>query len=186
MNEKQTLNLPLTDHQIRDLKAGDMVLLNGEIYTARDAANKKLTDLIIKNEKLPIDIDNIVVYYAGPCPAKPNRVIGSIGPTTSVRMDSYSPLLIENNLKIMIGKGERSKEVIDAIKKYNGIYFSAIGGAGAILSNCIISSQVVAFEELGTEAIRKLVVKDFPLIVTIDSFGNNLYEIGRKNFAINC
>jgi len=174
--EKIKLNLPLRIEEIKGLKCGDSVLLSGEIFTARDAAHKKMVETLNGGEKLPFEIKNKAVYYAGPTPAKPGQVIGSCGPTTSGRMDAYAPLLMEKGLKIMIGKGERSKEVISAIKKFGGIYLGALGGAGAFISKSIKSAEVIAYEELGTEAVRKIVVEDFPAIVVIDSEGNSLYN----------
>jgi fumarate hydratase subunit beta len=162
--------------QFSDLKAGDKVLLSGIIYTARDAAHKRLIDLLNKGEELPFDIKDKVIYYAGPAPAKPGRVIGSIGPTTSYRMNAYAPRLLDNGLKAMIGKGTMSLEVKEALKKNKAVYFVAIGGAGALLSEKIISCEPIAFEDLGPEAIYKLEVKDFPVIVGIDSIGNSIYS----------
>ncbi len=169
--------------EIEKLKAGDILNYSGTIYTARDAAHKRLVEMLESGAELPIDINGIIVYYAGPCPAKPGKVIGPVGPTTSGRMDAYSPFLIERGMKIMIGKGQRSKEVIDAIKKHIGVYLTAIGGAAAVLADCVVEAEVVAFEDLGPEAIRKLTVKDFPLIVTIDSQGNNLYDTGYLEYT---
>ncbi len=171
--EIKKLNTPLTKEVLSLLKAGDMVSLTGAIYTARDAAHKRLIDMINNNIKLPFDIENQTVFYTGPSPNKPNEVMGSIGPTTSYRMDIYSPILIKLGLLSMIGKGGRSKEVIDAMVKYGGVYFSAIGGAAAYMSDCVKSSKLIAFEDLGTEAIRELYVEDMFLITAIDSNGNN-------------
>ena len=170
------INLPLNDDIISELKAGDYVYLSGVIYSARDAAHKRMQDGI------PFDIKNQTVYYLGPSPAREGKVIGSAGPTTSSRMDKYTPDLLEHGLKGMIGKGKRSKEVIDSIIKNKAVYFAAVGGAGAILSKCITSSEVIAYDDLGTEAIRKLTVENFPVIVVIDSDGNNLYETAVNNF----
>lgn len=167
------LNTPLTKDILSTLKAGQMVNLNGIIYTARDAAHKRLVEMINRGEKLPINLKDQVIFYAGPCPSKPGEVIGSVGPTTSYRMDAYSPKLIELGLLSMIGKGKRSKEVIDAMIKYGGVYFMAIGGSAALMAKTVKSAKVVAFEDLGTEAIRELRVENMPLIVTIDSNGNN-------------
>lgn len=164
---------PITDETIRSLKAGEMITITGEIYTARDAAHKRLCDMIDKGEELPIDIKGKTVFYAGPCPSKPNEVIGSVGPTTSRRMDAYSPKLIELGLKVMIGKGRRSENVISQIVKHKGLYLIAIGGAAAVTAKCVKSVEIVAFEDLGTEAIRKLYVENMPLIVAIDSNGEN-------------
>jgi len=165
---------PLTKIDAEKLKAGDSVLLSGIIYTARDAAHKRMVDSLANGEELPIDIVNQVIYYAGPAPAKEGQVIGSCGPTTSGRMDAYAPLLIEKGLTGMIGKGERLDSVVDAMKTYTAVYFGAIGGAGALISKCVKSAEVVAYDDLGTEAIRKLVVEDFPVIVVIDSKGNKI------------
>lgn len=180
---KQRIKTPLTRDDIKCLKAGDMVELSGIVYTARDAAHKKLMELITAGEKLPFDLTGQVIYYVGPCPAPEGRVIGSAGPTTSGRMDYYTPKLIEMGLAGTIGKGQRSKEVIDAMVRYGAIYFGAVGGAGALISRAVQSQEVIAFEELGTEAVRKLTVVDFPAIVIIDSYGNNLYDTGRSRFA---
>ena len=169
------INTPLKEEEIEELKAGDFVFITGTIYTARDAAHKRMYETLRKKEELPIELKNNIIYYMGPSPAKEGQVIGSAGPTTSSRMDKYTPELIDLGLKGMIGKGRRSEQVKEAIIKRKAVYFAAIGGAGALLSKCIISSQVIAYEDLGTEAIRKLEVKNFPVIVDIDSEGNNLY-----------
>ena len=170
------LTTPLTKDKIKDLKSGDSVLLSGTIYTARDAAHKRMIETLEKGEKLPIEIENQTIYYAGPAPAKPGQVIGSCGPTTSGRMDAYAPTLIELGLTGMIGKGERTDEVVEAMKKNGAVYFGAIGGAGALISKCITSAEVIAYEDLGAEAIRRLTVEDFPLTVIIDTTGKNLYH----------
>jgi len=180
---KHKITTPLTKEKVEILKAGDIVELTGKVYTARDAAHKKLMELILRGESLPFDLADQVIYYVGPCPAPPGMVIGSAGPTTSGRMDSYTPKLIEMGLRGMIGKGQRSREVIDAMKRYGAVYFGAVGGAGALISKSIKSQEVIAFEELGTEAVRELVVEDFPLTVIIDRFGNNLYDIGRNRYS---
>ena len=169
------INTPLKEEEIEELKAGDFVFITGTIYTARDAAHKRMYETLRKKEELPIELKNNIIYYMGPSPAKEGQVIGSAGPTTSSRMDKYTPELIDLGLKGTIGKGRRSEQVKEAIIKRKAVYFAAIGGAGALLSKCIISSQVIAYEDLGTEAIRKLEVKNFPVIVVIDSEGNNLY-----------
>ncbi|MDD2583732.1 MAG: Fe-S-containing hydro-lyase [Bacteroidales bacterium] len=169
------LTSPFTDEALRNLKTGDMVYISGTIYTARDAAHKQLCELLEQGKEMPFEFSGSAVFYAGPCPAKPGKPIGSIGPTTSGRMDLYSPSLIDKGLKVMIGKGFRSQEVIDSIVKNGGIYFAAIGGAAALMAKCVESAQVIAFEELGTEAIRKLVVNNMPVIVAIDSKGNSIY-----------
>lgn len=178
------INTPLTDEVIDGLKAGDRVLLSGIIYTGRDAAHKRLAEIIINGEKLPMDIKNQTIYYVGPCPAKPGRVIGSAGPTTSGRMDAYAPLLMEAGLKGMIGKGIRNQQVVDSIIKNNAVYFAAIGGAGALLAESIKEAEVIAFPDLGAEAIYKLRVEDFPVTVIIDNKGNDLYKIGKKRYKI--
>jgi fumarate hydratase subunit beta len=178
------INTPLTPELINDLMAGDRVFLNGIIYTGRDAAHKRLAELIEKGEELPMDIMNQTIYYVGPCPAKPGQVIGSAGPTTSGRMDSYAPLLMEHGLKGMIGKGIRNQQVVDSIIKYNAVYFAAIGGAGALLSEAIKEADVIAFPDLGAEAIYKLRVENFPVIVIIDNKGNDLYKLGKEKYKI--
>ncbi|HOA20775.1 MAG: Fe-S-containing hydro-lyase [Tissierellia bacterium] len=178
------INTPLTPELINDLMAGDRVFLNGIIYTGRDAAHKRLAELIEKGEELPMDIKNQTIYYVGPCPAKPGQVIGSAGPTTSGRMDSYAPLLMEHGLKGMIGKGIRNQQVVDSIIKYNAVYFAAIGGAGALLSEAIKEAEVIAFPDLGAEAIYKLRVENFPVIVIIDNKGNDLYKLGKEKYKI--
>lgn len=170
------LETPLTIEKMKNLKAGDMVILSGTIYTARDAAHKKMIEAVRNGEKLPFDIENSIIYYAGPCPPKPKEVIGSVGPTTSYRMDDYTVPLLELGLKGMIGKGKRNNVVIEGINKHKAVYFAAIGGAGALISNCIKSAKIIAYEELGTEALRELKVQNFPVIVAIDFDGNNLYN----------
>jgi fumarate hydratase subunit beta len=177
------LKTPLSDTDLEKLKAGDKVLLNGVIYTGRDAAHKRLYDLVMEGKPLPIDIKGQVIYYVGPAPAKPGQVIGSAGPTTSGRMDAYSPKLIEMGLKGMIGKGMRKKEVVEAMKKYKAVYFAATGGAGALLAKAIKKAQVVAYDDLGPEAINRLEVEDFPVVVVNDTKGNDLYEEGMRKFA---
>jgi fumarate hydratase subunit beta len=176
------LHTPFDEKKALSLKAGDQVLLSGTIYTARDAAHKRLVEMVEKNEKLPFDVNNQIVYFVGPTPAKEGQVFGSGGPTTSGRMDAYSPLMLSLGLRGMIGKGYRNQAVKEAIMKYKGVYFGAIGGAGAYIGKCVQSCEVIAFDDLGPEAIRKLVVKDLPLTVIIDCDGNDLYEIGRKNY----
>lgn len=173
---------PLNDLEISELKCGDSILLTGTIYTARDAAHKRLIELIEKEEELPFDLEGETIYYVGPTPPKPGMVIGSAGPTTSYRMDAYAPKLLDLGLKGMIGKGLRNEEVIESIKRNKAIYFGAIGGAAALIGKSIIKSEVIAYEDLGSEAIRRLEVKDLPLVVIIDSLGNNLYEIGKENY----
>jgi fumarate hydratase subunit beta len=174
---------PLQDEVIEKLKAGDKVLLSGIIYTGRDAAHKRLIELIDKGEPLPIDIKGQIIYYVGPTPAKPGYVIGSAGPTTSIRMDTYAPKLIAHGLKGMIGKGYRTKEVIDAMMKYKAVYFASIGGAGAFLSKRIKKAEVVAYEDLGPEAIYRLEVEEFPVFVINDIYGNDLYKIGVEKYC---
>ena len=161
---------------IKRLRAGDLVSLSGVIYTGRDAAHKRMTELLINQKPLPFDIYGQAIYYAGPCPAPPGRVIGPVGPTTSLRMDAYAPRLIQEGLRVMIGKGTRTKPVIDVIRRYSGVYLSAVGGAGALISLCIKKAELVAFEDLGTEAIYKLTVYDMPLVVAIDCEGNSIYK----------
>ena len=176
------IQLPLTREAARELKAGESCLLTGVIYTARDAAHKRLCELAAKGEKLPLDVENATIYFVGPTPAKPGQAIGSAGPTTSYRMDAYSPTLISLGQTGMIGKGKRGPEVITAMKEHGAVYFGAIGGCGALLSKCIKKAEVIAYEDLGAEAIRRLEVENFPVVVIIDSQGNNLYETGRKAY----
>ena len=173
---------PVGDDVIDSLKSGDMVYLSGIIYTARDAAHKRLAEMIEAGKKLPFDFDRQIVFYAGPAPAKPGKPIGSVGPTTAGRMDLYSPLLISKGLKLMIGKGLRSKEVMEAIVRYRGIYFAAIGGVAALMAKCVKSSKIIAFDDLGTEAVMELLVERLPLLVAVDSRGQNLYETGRRDY----
>lgn len=170
------INAPVSKEDAQKLKSGDYVYLTGTIYTARDAAHKRMKETLDKNGNLPFNIKGNIIYYMGPSPAREGRPIGSAGPTTASRMDRYTPQLLDLGLGAMIGKGKRSKEVIDAIIRNQSVYFAAVGGAGALLSKCIVSSNVIAYEDLGTEAIRCLEIKDFPVIVVIDSEGNNLYE----------
>jgi len=176
------ITTPISPEIIKSLKAGDNVTLTGVIYTGRDAAHKRMCMALENGEKIPFDIENQIIYYVGPCPAKPGKVIGSCGPTTSGRMDAYAPKLIKLGLKGMIGKGLRNKEVKDACKKYGCIYFGAIGGAGALLSEHVKKSEIVAYEDLGTEAVRKLTVEDFPVTVIIDYMGNDIYESGKLKY----
>ena len=179
------ITTPFTHEKVRKLKVGDSCLISGIIYTARDAAHKRLCELIAVNKPLPLDIKDSIVYFVGPTPAKQGEAIGSAGPTTSYRMDAYSPDLIKLGQTGMIGKGKRGPEVVEAMKKYGAVYFGAIGGCGALLSKCIKKSEVIAYDDLGAEAIRKLEVVDFPVVVVIDSDGNNLYEQGPKNYLEN-
>lgn len=177
------ISVPLSAEDAAALNAGDYVYLTGIIYTARDAAHKRMYEALEKGEQLPLDMKNNVIYYMGPSPARPGRVIGSAGPTTASRMDKYAPSLLDLGLKGMIGKGKRTREVKDAIVRNGAVYFAAVGGAGALLSRSIISSEVIAYDDLGTEAIRKLEVKDFPVIVVMDSNGNNLYETAIEKYS---
>lgn len=176
------ITTPITEEITADLKSGDFVYITGTIYSARDAAHKRMVETLERNEKLPIDLKDSVIYYMGPSPAREGRPIGSAGPTTASRMDKYTPALLDLGEKAMIGKGKRSKEVIESMIKNHAVYFAAIGGAGAILSKCIINSEVVCYDDLGTEAIRKLEVINFPVIVVIDSKGNNLYESSAEEY----
>ena len=177
-----SVTAPMTREQARTLRAGDSCLLSGVIYTARDAAHKRLCELIEQGKELPIDLRDSVIYFVGPTPAKPGEVIGSAGPTTSYRMDAYSPALIALGQTGMIGKGKRSDEVISAMKTHGAVYFGAIGGCGALLGKCVKKRELVAYEDLGAEAICRLEVEDFPVVVIIDAQGNNLYETGRKAY----
>ncbi len=177
------LEFPLKDRSLlKELKVGDQVLLSGVIYTGRDAAHKKLINLINENKPLPIDLNDIAIYYTGPCPKKEGMAIGSCGPTTSGRMDVYAPKLIELGQAVMIGKGERNQQVIDACKKNGAVYLASAGGAGALMAGCVMECNVVAFPELLSEAIHCLKVKDMPLIVAIDTEGNDIYKIGREEY----
>lgn len=182
MKMEKHLEIPLKEEEIKNLKAGDYVYLTGTIYTARDAAHKRMAEALDKGEELPLEIKGATIYYMGPSPAREGRPIGSAGPTTASRMDKYAPRLLDLGMAGMIGKGKRTKEVTDAIVRNQGIYFAAVGGAGALLSKRILSSQVIAYEDLGTEAIRKLEIENFPVIVVIDSQGNNLYENAVKEW----
>lgn len=182
MAEMKQIQTPLTDDVIQTLHAGDNLLISGRIFTGRDAAHKRLVDLIIKGEPLPFNLEGEIIYYVGPSPARPGRVIGSAGPTTSGRMDAYSPLLLKHGLKGMIGKGSRSQPVRDAIVQFGGVYMAATGGAAALLTRSIKSMEIVAYEELGPEAIRVLQVDAFPVIVVNDVFGCDLYETGMKKY----
>ncbi len=171
----KNLNVPLNKEEYAELKAGDYVYLTGTIYTARDAAHKRMQECLDKGEALPFDIENQIIYYMGPSPAREGKVIGSAGPTTAGRMDRYTPKLLDLGLKGMIGKGKRTRDVMDAIVRNKAVYFAAVGGAGALLSKSIVKSEVVAYDDLGTEAIRKLEVENFPVIVVSDAEGNSLY-----------
>lgn len=179
---EKRITAPITKEQIKELHAGDNVLISGVIYTARDAAHERMVRLHNEGEPFPIELKDQIIYYAGPCPAKPDEVIGSCGPTTAGRMDAYAPVLMDNGLGAMIGKGARNKAVIDSMKKNCCVYFGAIGGAGALIAGAIKESEVVAYDDLGTEAIRRLVVEDFPATVLVDCEGNDLYEIGQAKY----
>lgn len=177
------IKAPLDKKTVADLKAGDYVYITGTIYTARDAAHKRMYEALERGEELPFDVKDNIIYYMGPSPAREGRPIGSAGPTTATRMDKYAPSLLDLGLKGMIGKGKRRKEVKDAMVRNKAVYFAAVGGAGAILSKCICESEVIAYDDLGTEAIRKLQVKDFPVIVVIDEQGKDLYETSAAEYA---
>ena len=177
------IKAPLNDDEVKMLKAGDYVYISGTIYTARDAAHKRMYEALQNGQEVPMPLKNNIVYYMGPSPAREGRPIGSAGPTTSSRMDKYAPRLLDLGLKGMIGKGKRSKEVADAIVRNGAVYFAAVGGAGALLSKSITSSEVIAYDDLGTEAIRRLTVNNFPVIVVIDAQGNNLYETATKEYC---
>ena len=176
------ITTPLTAEKTRELRAGDNVLISGVIYTGRDAAHKRLVELVAEGKDLPVDLKDQIIYYVGPAPAKPGQAIGSAGPTTSYRMDAYAPTLLNLGLKGMIGKGKRSDEVVESMIKNEAVYFGAIGGAGALLSKCIKKAEVVCYEDLGAEAIRRLEVENLPAVVIIDSQGNNLYQLGRQQY----
>ena len=179
---EKRITTPLTAEVTKDLHVGDNVLLTGVIYTGRDAAHKRLVELLEQGKELPVDLTDGIIYYVGPAPAQPGQVIGSAGPTTSYRMDAYAPTMMSVGARGMIGKGARLPEVVEAMKEYSGVYFGAIGGAGALLAKCIKSAELIAFEDLDAEALRKLYVEDMPLVVIIDSEGNNLYEQGRNAY----
>lgn len=176
INMDKYIMLPIKETDLENMESGDYVYLTGKMYVARDAAHKKFIEALNKNKDLPINIENETIYYMGPSPAREGRVIGSAGPTTAGRMDKYTPILLDLGLKVMIGKGKRSNEVIEAIKRNRAIYFAVVGGAGAYISKCIIKSEPVCYEELGAEAVLRIEVKDLPAIVVIDKDGNNLYE----------
>ena len=182
--ENVKITTPLTREGARTLRAGDSCLISGVIFTARDAAHKRLCELVAAGKELPLNIKDSIIYFVGPTPAKPGQAIGSAGPTTSYRMDAYSPALISLGLTGMIGKGKRGPEVVDAMKEHGAVYFGAIGGCGALLSRCIKKAELVAYEDLGAEAIRRLEVEDFPAVVIIDSLGNNLYQTGREDYLV--
>ena len=176
------ITLPLTEELARSLHAGDTVYLTGEIYTSRDAGHKRMCEALARGEELPFNPQDATIYYVGPTPAKPGQVIGSAGPTTSGRMDAYAPTMMGVGARGMIGKGARLPEVVEAMKEYAGVYFGAIGGAGALLAKCIKKREMIAYEDLGAEALQKLYVEEMPLVVIIDSEGNNLYEDGRRAY----
>ena len=178
------ITAPLTDEMVQELHIGQKVLISGVIYTGRDAAHKKITELLAQGKELPVDLRNQIIYYVGPTPAKPGQVIGSAGPTTSGRMDIYTPKLLALGLKGMIGKGKRSVEVRQAMQKYKGVYFAAVGGAAALLSKCIKKCQVVAYPELGAEAIYCLEVENFPVVVVNDMYGGDLYTVGIEEYKV--
>lgn len=182
MAEKIRITTPFTEEMSKKLKAGDSVLITGKIYSARDAAHKVMTEALARGEKLPIDWNDKIVYYLGPTPAKPGDPIGSAGPTTAGRMDAYTPTMLDQGIKGMIGKGSRSKEVVDSMKKNGVTYFAAVGGAAALIAKSIKKYEVLAYEELGPEALAELTVEDFPAIVVIDHEGNNFYDIGQKPY----
>ncbi|OPY83914.1 MAG: Fumarate hydratase class I, anaerobic [Smithella sp. PtaU1.Bin162] len=186
MKTPRQIKTPLTDEVITSLNAGDMVLLSGQIYTARDVAHRRLYEALDKGDALPIDLKTAVIFYAAPTPTPPGRIIGSVGPTTSYRMDAFTPRLIESGLRGMIGKGDRSQEVKAAIKKYKAVYFGAIGGIAALTSQCIRKVELVAYEELGPEAIRKITIVDMPLIVVNDVRGNDIYYTARNRWRVKC
>ena len=177
------INTPITEEVTKELKSGDYVYITGTIYVARDAAHKRMIEALDRGDGLPIDIKDATIYYMGPSPAREGRPIGSVGPTTATRMDKYAPILLDLGEKAMIGKGKRSKEVMDAIVRNKAVYFAAVGGAGALLSKCVQKSEIVCYEDLGAEAILKMEVKDFPVIVVADSDGNNLYETAIKEYC---
>ena len=181
---EKKITLPITDEDIKNLKAGDSVLLTGSIIAGRDAAHKRLYELIQKGEKLPVDIKGELIYYVGPAPAKPGYAVGPAGPTSSYRMDKYAPSLLDLGLKGMIGKGARNKEVVDAIVRNKGVYLVAIGGAAALIAKSIKSEEILCYEDLGTEAVRRYEVEDFPCIVAIDSNGNNVYETEPPKYRV--
>lgn len=178
------ITTPLTSEKVKDLKAGDEVLISGTLYTSRDAGHQRMINQLDAGESLPFNIEGSIIYYVGPAPAKPGEVIGSAGPTTSYRMDSFTPTLLDLGLKGMIGKGLRNQEVISSMTKNTAVYFGAVGGAAALIASSIKSAEVIAYEDLGSEALRKLEVVDFPVIVVIDSFGNNIYESEKAKYRI--
>ena len=186
MDEVRRIRLPLTRKLAETLRSGEQVLLTGTVYTSRDAGHKRMCEALAAGEPLPFDPQDATIYYVGPSPAKPGQVIGSAGPTTSGRMDAYAPTLMKAGVRGMIGKGARLPEVIDTMKACGGVYFGAIGGAGALLAKCIKRAELIAYEDLGAEALRRLYVEDMPVVVVIDSKGNNLYETGREEYRKAC
>jgi fumarate hydratase subunit beta len=184
MAETKTITTPLSDEVVKSLKIGEKVSITGVIYTARDAAHKKLVELIEEGKDLPFDLPGQIIYYVGPAPAKPGFAVGSAGPTSSYRMDAYAPTLIANGLKGMIGKGPRDENVKEAMKKHGAVYFAAVGGAGALISKSIVKAEVIAYPELGAEAVRRMEVKDFPAIVAIDATADDLYIKGKEAYSI--
>jgi fumarate hydratase subunit beta len=177
------ISAPLTDSVVESLRAGDEVMITGTIYTGRDAAHKRMVELLSKGEQLPFDLKGQIIYYAGPTPTRPGEIVGSVGPTTSGRMDPYAPILIAHGLKGMIGKGQRTQPVVDAMKKHKAVYFAAVGGAGALIARAVKSNKTVAYEDLGPEAVRMLEVVDFPVIVAQDCHGGDLYVEGIKKYS---
>lgn len=184
MSEPKKIMTPLTDEVVENLRVGDSVLISGVLYTGRDSAHKRLIEALDRGEELPVDFKNQVIYYAGPAPAKPGKPIGSVGPTTSYRMDPFAPRLIALGLRGMIGKGNRSKEVIEAIQKYKAVYFGAIGGAAALMAKSVKTAEVVAYDDLGPEAIRRLEVENFPAVVVNDCHGGDIYSEGMAKYRI--
>lgn len=183
MSVNRIIRTPITEEKTKSLKAGDYVYISGTIYVARDAAHKRMIESLDKGERLPINIEDSTIYYMGPSPAREGRAIGSAGPTTATRMDKYAPRLLDLGQKAMIGKGKRSKDVIEAIVRNKAIYFAAVGGAGALLSKCIKNSEIICYEDLGAEAILKIEIENFPVIVVIDTKGNNLYDMANEEFC---
>jgi fumarate hydratase subunit beta len=177
------IKAPLSAETVKELRAGDVVRISGYIYTARDAAHKRLTEALARGEELPLDLKDNVIYYVGPSPTKPGEVVGSAGPTTSGRMDKYTPTMIQQGMRGMIGKGLRSQEVIDACKEYGAVYFAAVGGAAAVIAQSIKGEEMIAYEDLGPEAIRRYEVEDFPAIVVIDAEGNDFYKVGIAKYS---
>ena len=186
MSDVKRIRAPFDEATARSLRAGDRVLITGTIIAARDAAHKRLVEALDRGEELPVDLDGAVIYYVGPSPARPGRAIGAAGPTTAGRMDAYTPTLLARGLRGMIGKGRRNAAVIASMKQHGAVYFGAIGGCGALLSKCIKKAEVIAYEDLGAEALRRLEVEDFPVTVIIDALGNDLYETGRRAYLEQC